>query len=157
GHVHKHYCIDDWLYNPGSTETWGAEESAWERGYYVVEIDTGVGDGQPRHTAHLLTNPRRPFLRFSFSVEGLSSPTSLYEHFQRSMRERAREHREVVGRQPVVDVALTGVLAFDAGSYERARLEECVTQHFHPLVARVHDNTRDTDFDPFGEEFGDAH
>jgi exonuclease SbcD len=157
GHVHKHYCIDDWLYNPGSTETWGAEESAWERGYYVVEIDTGVDDGQSRHTAHLLTNPRRPFLRFSFTVEGLTSPTSLYEHFERFIRERAREHREVVGRQPVVDVALTGVLAFDAGSYERARLEDCIEQHFHPLVARVHDNTRDTDFDPLGEEFGDAH
>jgi exonuclease SbcD len=157
GHVHKSYRIDDWLYNPGSTETWGAEESAWERGYYVVEIDTDAPDGQPRHTAHHLVNPRRPFLRFSFSVEGLTSPTSLYERFERSMREHAREHREVVGQQPVVDVALTGVLGFDAGSYERARLEECVERHFHPLVARVHDNTRDADFDPLGEELGDAH
>ena len=41
GHVHKPYEFDGWMYNPGSTETWGAEESAWEdRGYYFVEIDT---------------------------------------------------------------------------------------------------------------------
>ncbi|HYA99474.1 MAG TPA: DNA repair exonuclease, partial [Ktedonobacteraceae bacterium] len=41
GHVHKPYEFDGWMYNPGSTETWGAEESAWEdRGYYYVEIDT---------------------------------------------------------------------------------------------------------------------
>jgi DNA repair exonuclease SbcCD nuclease subunit len=157
GHVHKHYRIDDWLYNPGSTETWGAEESAWERGYYVVQVNTEVPEGAPRHTAQHLVNPRRPFLRFSFPVEGLTSPTSLYEHFERFIAERAREHREVAGREPVVDVMLTGVLAFDAGSYERARLEEAVHRHFRPLVARVHDNTRDTEFDPLGDEFGDAH
>jgi len=42
GHVHKAYERDGWLYNPGSTETWGAEESAWERGYYVVHVDTAA-------------------------------------------------------------------------------------------------------------------
>ena len=41
GHVHKPYEFDDWIYNPGSTETCGAEEAAWEdRGYYFVEIDS---------------------------------------------------------------------------------------------------------------------
>src|SRR5258707_13786813 len=41
GHVHKPFEFDGWMYNPGSTETWGAEEAAWEdRGYYFVEIDT---------------------------------------------------------------------------------------------------------------------
>jgi predicted phosphodiesterase len=156
GHVHKHYCIDDWLYNPGSTETWGAEESAWERGYYAVAIDTDVPAGAPRHTARHLVNPRRPFLRFTFPVDGLTSPASLYEHFERFCRDRAHDHREVADREPVVDVALTGVLGFDAGSYERAKLEECVARHFRPLVARVHDNTRDADFDPLGEELGDG-
>jgi hypothetical protein len=48
----------------------------------------------------------------------------------------------------VVDVALTGVLSFDASAVERSRLEECVDRHFHPLVTRVHDMTRDTDYDP---------
>ena len=41
GHIHKPYEFEGWMYNPGSTETCGAEESAWEdRGYYFVEIDT---------------------------------------------------------------------------------------------------------------------
>ncbi|HTD19300.1 MAG TPA: DNA repair exonuclease, partial [Ktedonobacteraceae bacterium] len=30
GHVHKPYEFYDWMYNPGSTETCGAEESLWE-------------------------------------------------------------------------------------------------------------------------------
>ncbi|HEY7019610.1 MAG TPA: exonuclease SbcCD subunit D [Ktedonobacterales bacterium] len=152
GHVHKQYALEDWLYNPGSTETWGAEESAWERGYYVVTIDTErQGDG-PHHTAQHVVNPRRPFLRFTFSVDGLTTPAAFYEQFARFCRQRARESGDALDREPVVDVGLMGVLAFDAASLERPRLEEYVKEYFKPLVARIHDNTRDTDFDPFESE-----
>jgi DNA repair exonuclease SbcCD nuclease subunit len=152
GHVHKQYALEDWLYNPGSTETWGAEESAWERGYYVVEIDTERASERPRHTAQHVVNPRRPFLRFTFSVDGLTTPAAFYEQFERFCRNRARESGDAVDREPVVDVGLVGVLAFDAASLERPRLEDYVKEYFKPLVARIHDNTRDTDFEPFAED-----
>jgi DNA repair exonuclease SbcCD nuclease subunit len=152
GHVHKQYALEDWLYNPGSTETWGAEESAWERGYYIVKIDTDRSDDEPRHTAQHVVNPRRPFLRFTFSVDGLTTPAAFYEQFERFCRQRARESGDALDREPVVDVGLVGVLAFDAASLERPRLEEYVKEYFKPLVARIHDNTRDTDFEPFAEE-----
>jgi DNA repair exonuclease SbcCD nuclease subunit len=79
GHVHKPYEIDEWLYNPGSTETWSAEESAWERGYYYVTIDTAAPADQPCHHAEHLVNPRRPFYRLAFRVDGLPDPTALYD------------------------------------------------------------------------------
>ncbi|GAC1458018.1 MAG: DNA repair exonuclease [Ktedonobacterales bacterium] len=152
GHVHKPYEIDGWLYNPGSTETWGAEESAWERGYYYVEIDTEAPDDQPRHRATHLINPRRPFHRLVFRVDGLPDPTALYDRFEVFCRREAQEHAPQSpagsGREPVVDVTMTGVLGFDASAVERARLEECVQRHFHPLVARIHDVTRNTEYDP---------
>jgi DNA repair exonuclease SbcCD nuclease subunit len=150
GHVHKQYALEDWLYNPGSTETWGAEESAWERGYYVVTIDS-EREGS-HHTAHHVVNPRRPFLRYAFSVDGLTTPAAFYEQFERFCRQKARDAGDALEREPVVDVGLMGVLAFDAASLERPRLEEYVKEYFKPLVARIHDNTRDTDFDPFENE-----
>lgn len=147
GHVHKNYQIDDWLYNPGSTETWGAEESAWDRGYYVAHIDTDVPAGEPRQRVEHIVNARRPFLRLQFSVEGYQNPTTLYEGFERHSRSRAREFaasgQDATGREPVVDVLLTGVLSFDATALDRARLEEIIQQLFQPLVVRVHDSTRD--------------
>src|SRR5262249_22223976 len=106
----------------------------------------------PRHTAQHVVNPRRPFLRFTFSVDGLTTPVAFYEQFERFCRQRARESGDALEREPVVDVGLVGVLAFDAASLERPRLEEYVKEYFKPLVARIHDNTRDTDFEPFGEE-----
>ncbi len=156
GHVHKPYELDNWLYNPGSTETWGAEESAWDRGYYAVRIDTDAPAGQPRHTAEHVINPRRPFWRLLFNVEGLHDPTALYDAFERLCRSKVREfgatEQPAPGQEPVVDVALTGVLSFDASALDRARLEEIVQRLFHPLVARVHDSTRDNAWDPEDDE-----
>jgi DNA repair exonuclease SbcCD nuclease subunit len=151
GHVHKNYCIDDWLYNPGSSETWGAEESAWDRGYYVARIDTDAPSGEPRHTVEHIINPRRPFIRLSFNVEGLLDPTALYAAFERRCQSKVRELGEpeqpLPQQEPVVDVSLTGVLSFDATALDRGRLEEIVQRLFLPLVVRVHDSTRDSEWE----------
>jgi DNA repair protein SbcD/Mre11 len=157
GHVHKPYEIDNWLFNPGSTETWGAEESAWERGYYYVEVDT---DATPRHHAQLLINPRRPFYRLNFRVDGVPDPAALDERFERfcarEARERAATEHPAPHMEPVVDVALTGILGFDNDAVDRPRLESIVRAHFHPLVVRIHDTTRDTAYDPDVEGEGDG-
>jgi DNA repair protein SbcD/Mre11 len=149
GHIHKQYVRDNWLYNPGSTETWGAEESAWDRGYFVGSIETEAAEGEAKHTVEHVGNPRRPFLRFTLRVDGLPTPNALYERFERHCGEWAAENRDVVegGEAPVIDVGLTGILSFDGGAYEKARLEEIVTRFFEPLTVRIHDGTRDTEYD----------
>lgn len=160
GHVHKPYEVENWLFNPGSTETWGAEESAWERGYYYVEVDTDAPEGQARHQAQHLVNPRRAFHRLAFRVDGVPEPSALYDRFEVFCRRQAEERMtgEPSGPAggPVVDVALTGVLAFDSSAINRGHLEECVTRYFRPLVVRIHDVTRDTDYalDADGEADG---
>ncbi|HZC06437.1 MAG TPA: exonuclease SbcCD subunit D [Ktedonobacterales bacterium] len=155
GHVHKPYEIDNWLFNPGSTETWGAEESAWDRGFYAVRVDTAVAEGESKHVAEHITNPRRPFVRFSFRVDGLSDPASFYDHFERLVRQQAREHADALERKAVVDVALTGVYAFEGDAVERTRLEDMVKEQFHPLIARIHDSARSNAYELDGVDEGD--
>ncbi len=155
GHVHKPYEIDNWLFNPGSTETWGAEESAWDRGYYAVQVDTDVAPGESKHVAQHMTNPRRPFVRFPFRVDSLSDPTSFYEHFEREVRQQARIHADTLDRKAVVDVALTGVFAVDSAAIERSRLEDIVKQQFNPLIARIHDSARSNAYELDGIEDSD--
>ena len=98
-----------------------------------------------------MTNPRRPFLRFAFNVEGVHDPATLYEAFARHCQAKAREFavpdQPAPGLEPVVDVLLTGVLSFDATALDRSRLEEIVEKLFHPLVARIHDNTHDNEWE----------
>lgn len=152
GHVHKPYELENWLFNPGSTETWGAEESAWDRGYYAVQVDTDVAPEASKHTPTHVTNPRRAFVRFPFRVDGLSDPSSFYEHFEREVRQQARDHAGVLQSKPVVDVSLIGVFAFDPDAIEKNRLEEIVKERFTPLIARIHDSARSNAYDLDGVE-----
>ncbi len=157
GHVHKPYEQDGWIYNPGSTETCSAEEADWQdRGYYHVEIDTeGVGEdahaGESRkHIAHHLVNQRRPFWRFPFRVDGLTEPEALATHFEEFCRRQAEETQSS-SEKPIVEVTLRGVLEFDAGALDKDRLEESMQRHFRPLIARLHNLTRDVNYDPDDE------
>ncbi|HEU5442106.1 MAG TPA: exonuclease SbcCD subunit D [Ktedonobacterales bacterium] len=147
GHIHKSYVRDGWLYNPGSTETWGAEESAWDRGYFAVSVETEVPEGEPHHTAAHLTNPRRPFLRFTCRVDGLPNPAALYERFERLCTQWAAEHPDERDADPIVDISLSGILGFDHSAIDRPRLEELVREHFTALAVRVHDNARDSEWE----------
>ncbi len=159
GHVHKPYEFDGWMYNPGSTETWGAEESAWEdRGYYYVDIDTSEPERiidpakQARyHRATHLVSKRRPFVRHELRVDGLNEPNAVYAQLEQyCRREGAKYQKEMLA--PVVQIHLVGTLAFDADSLDQKYMEEIVHIHFQPLFARIDNNTNDQDFLPDGGE-----
>ncbi len=155
GHIHKPYEFDGWMYNPGSTETWSAEESAWEgRGYYFVEIDTDEPekvidpDKQAHcHRAERIESKRRPFVRHELRVDGLGEPEALYSRLEDYCRREGPQHGTDILR-PVVQVHLIGTLGFDAGALDQARMEEMIRSYFQPLYARVDNNTNDQDYIP---------
>jgi exonuclease SbcD len=146
GHVHKPFEIGDWMYNPGSTETCGAEEVAWaDRGYYLVEIDTEAQE--KRHRATHKVSKRRPFVRHELHVDGLNEPNELYARLEVYCQREGPLHRDAPVR-PLVQIQLVGTLAFDAGSLNIDHMEEIVRTHFEPLYVRIDDNTNDRDYLP---------
>jgi DNA repair exonuclease SbcCD nuclease subunit len=146
GHVHKPFEIGDWMYNPGSTETCGAEEVAWaDRGYYLVEIDTEAQE--KRHRATHKVSKRRPFVRHELHVDGLNEPNELYARLEVYCQREGPLHRDAPVR-PLVQIQLVGTLAFDAGSLDIDHMEEIVRTHFEPLYVRIDDNTNDRDYLP---------
>lgn len=155
GHVHKPYEFDGWMYNPGSTETCGSEESLWEdRGYYYVEIDTDnperiidLSKKERFHHAVRLVSKRRPFLRYDLRVDGLNEPGGLHARLEEYCRRESSAYREASVR-PLVQIHLVGTLGFDAGSLDIARMEEMVRSYFQPLYVRVDNNTNDQDYVP---------
>lgn len=157
GHVHKPYEFDGWMYNPGSTETCGAEEAAWEnRGYYFVQIDTDAPERiidpakqAPYHRALHLQSKRRPFVRHDLRVDGLSDPNAIYTRLEDYCQREGPLHQED-SMSPLVQIHLVGTLAFDAGSLDHTYMEEIVRNHFQPLYVRVDNNTNDQDYIPDG-------
>lgn len=155
GHVHKPFEIGDWIYNPGSTETCGAEEAAWEdRGYYYVEIDTETPEritdppvqGR-RHRATHLVSKRRPFVRHELRVDGLNEPNKLYALLEEYCRREGPGY-QINQSRPLVQVQLIGTLAFDASALDSTHMEELVHTYFDPLHVRIDDNTNDRDYLP---------
>jgi DNA repair protein SbcD/Mre11 len=155
GHVHKPYEFDDWIYNPGSTETCGAEEAAWEdRGYYFVEIasnnNTQSDDARPsKHHATHLVSKRRPFARLEVRVDGLSEPNEVYSRLDTYCR-RERTRYEGDALRPLVQVQLIGTLAFDVGSLDISYMEKLVKDLFEALYTHIDNNTNDRDYIPEG-------
>ncbi len=156
GHVHKPFEFDGWIYNPGSPETCSMTEAAWpERGYYLVDVDTsapsptvGEGRGGGRHTARLCANPRRDFVRLFFKVDHCTTPDALFaacrDYVEREARDRAIKPRNPAA--PVVELRLSGVLAFDRAGLELDRYEALLVESFAPLLAFVKNATQPTEF-----------
>lgn len=129
GHFHKPFAMDDWLFNPGSPETCGTDEVAWpERGAYLVEI---LPRRQPKHHAQLLSVPRRPFHRFTLTVDLLTNPQAVYDAVTHLTR---RETPNVIREpQPIIELTLTGKLPFNRYDLDLAHIQHLLTEAWTPL------------------------
>ncbi|NLD74475.1 MAG: exonuclease SbcCD subunit D [Chloroflexi bacterium] len=143
GHIHKPFRQDDWIYNPGSPETTGANEVAWEdRGYLVVDVDTAR---TPAHAVTTVQNPRRLFLRYPFAVDGYDTPEDLEAALMRHLRTEVSDR--IRDRKPVVEVELRGALPFSRADLDIGRLEKEVTGLFDAILCRFKDGTVPSEFD----------
>lgn len=141
GHVHKPFTFDDWIYNPGSTETCSSREAEWtDRGYYLVDVDTDQpGDG-PKHHAQLRANPRRTFYRLQVKVDLLPTPSHLIDACQELFTRKARDWHAALlppEQRPVVELMLTGALPFDRNALDLSLIEEMLTTTFDPLLVQI--------------------
>jgi len=142
GHIHKPYEREGWIYNPGSPETCSVDESAWpERGYYLVEVDS---ERTPKHRARLVPTPRRTFLRQAINVVGCASQQELEQQVERLLLTAAAGQRD---DQPVVEVALEGVLAFDSNQLDIRRLQAIAERACGALLVRVVNRTVPTGYE----------
>jgi exonuclease SbcD len=150
GHIHKRYEIDNWIFNPGSIETWRMDEAHWPRGFYHVQVDTAA---TPAVTVKHIENRRRPFLMIDLPVQGLRSPEELYAAARQVLEERAARFR---GERPVVVLVLEKELLFDRQALDRERLEALALETLDPVVVQIRDYTVSRAFTPDAEERGEA-
>ncbi len=135
GHIHKPYQVDDWIYNPGSLETWAIDEAEWaDRGYYLVDVAT---HSPLAHEAQLIASPRRPFVRLRVSVDGCDTPEAVYAAISARLCELPAHFSE----PPVADLSLEGSLAFDRMALDLGQIEGMVKGAIAPLLVRLHNNT----------------
>jgi exonuclease SbcD len=149
GHLHKPFEREDWIYNPGALEVCGMDERRWRGGFYHVTIDDVAGE-KARHSAKHIAGDRRPFHRLTFRVDEYTAPLALYDALRAAVQDAGLLTRSK--QAPVVELSLEGVLAFDRSELDVDHIRVIVVDVLSPLVARVRNHTRATEFDISPEE-----
>lgn len=151
GHFHKPFALDEWIYNPGSTEACASNEAQWEpRGYLVVTVDTETGDTvASKHSTRQGSNPKRAFRHLSFKTDQVTDPDDLTARLADYLCRKGADLRAELGdytgderRQPVVELYLTGALPFDRSALDIRAIEALLNETTQPLVGMVKDFTQ---------------
>jgi DNA repair protein SbcD/Mre11 len=116
GHTHMHYEIDNWAFNPGSTEVTNISEYRETRGVFLVEVDDRTNEVR---ATHLSDYRQRPFQRIPFDVDGYADTKDL----TRDLLEKVgREVRVAEDIAPIIEITLRGQLGFPNSLIETKRI-----------------------------------
>jgi DNA repair protein SbcD/Mre11 len=133
GHIHKHYVIDNWAFNPGSLEVTSVGEIKDQRGALLVEFD------EENRLSHKLIEDyyRRPFDRIKFDVSG-KIPEQVYDGiFAKVEREVEYWNGKDVTKKPIIELTLQGTLGFNTAELEISKIRvdlQNVTKALHILI-----------------------
>lgn len=107
GHIHKHYCAEGWIFNPGSLEANNVEEAGYQRGAYLVEM-TPAGIEACLQTNYF----QRPIVRLELKAKGQESP----EQIRQGAIARVTDARATLPDHtvaPIIELKITGQVGFD--------------------------------------------
>ncbi|MEL6158038.1 MAG: DNA repair exonuclease [Cyanobacteria bacterium J06554_11] len=129
GHIHKSYREDDWIFNPGSIEANNVEESQFERGAFLVEIDARSV------RAELKTDyQQRPIVRLQQQLRGTDDIESvetgaiaLIENAIKTQQLRPKQH-------PIVELRITGNVGFDRLDLDTRELQKKLQAQSQALI-----------------------
>ncbi len=129
GHIHKNYSEDNWIFNPGSLEANNVEESQFERGAYLVEMD---GEGV---RAVLKTDyHQRPIHRLQLKMRG-QDPIEAVETGAIALLAQAIKSQKIVPeQQPIVELRIVGTVGFDRLELDTRSLQQRLQTQCNALI-----------------------
>ncbi len=129
GHIHKHYTIDNWVFNPGSLEANNIEEGTFERGALLVDLNHGQVE------AKLKTDYRqRPITRLSLKLRGQEALEDI-EGLALKTLNRAIEQKQINSKQqPIVELRIEGHVGFERLELDTRKLQTVLQDHCNALI-----------------------
>lgn len=141
GHTHKHFEIDNWVFNPGSIEITSITDYRETRGVFLVE----VGENNSIEARHIDDYLHRPFQRLDFDVSGWTSGEEItaaaLEKFEREGK------RGVEGKPaPIIELTLRGVLGLPGSQLELKKIRDEAKKITGALHIRIKNNSVPLDY-----------
>ena len=134
GHGHKPYVIStpagrNYAFNPGAPERVNFGEEKYDKGYYLVTVD----EGGYRHEFRP-TSPR-PMLVVTVNLDGSENAGQALESFCSQITEKLPRSDDQ--RRPLLEVRLTGRVAFHPFELGRDRVRLALEQICNPLHVEI--------------------
>lgn len=130
GHIHKSYSEDGWIFNPGSIEANNVEESQFDRGAYLVEIDE-----KGKITAELKTDyQQRPIVRLQQKMRTQDAIESVEEGAIALIEKAIKSKQIIPDQQPIVELRIIGTVGFDRLELDTRQLQRQLQEKCQALI-----------------------
>lgn len=118
GHIHKHFSVEGWIFNPGSLEANSVEESQFERGVYLVTLQPAGIQAELKRDYY-----QRPWLRLKLTARGQESleeiETAAIATVQKAIQSGQLKPQEA----PMVELRIEGKVGFDRLELDTRQLQ----------------------------------
>lgn len=131
GHIHHRYELEDWVFNPGSPESWDVGEGGKEKGFYHVVL----AEGEKKVT--FIPSVRRPVYSCAVQVSGCEELEEVYARCDGELAMLPVEK----GINPILRIILKGSLPFSPLAIDTRLLEEKARAGLGCLVVEVVNDT----------------
>ena len=129
GHIHKNYTAEGWVFNPGSLEANSMEESKYDRGVYLVEIDSSGIQAELKQDYY-----QRSMVRLSLAARGEESLEELQALTIATVEQAIQSKQLVPTQQPIVELRITGQVGFDRLDLDTRKLQQHLQTLSHALI-----------------------
>jgi DNA repair protein SbcD/Mre11 len=129
GHIHKNYTAEGWVFNPGSLEANSVEESKYDRGVYLVEIDANDIRAELKQDYY-----QRSVVRLSLTARGEESLEELQDLAIATVQQAIQSKKLVPAQQPIVELRITGQVGFDRLDLDTRKLQQQIQTLSNALI-----------------------
>jgi DNA repair exonuclease SbcCD nuclease subunit len=134
GHGHKPYTIEtpegrSYAFNPGAPECVNFGEEKYDKGYYLVTFEAGAYCHEFRRTAP------RPMWVMAINLDGAEHAADALERLRCQVSEKLGSTTD--NRRPLLELRLSGRVAFHPFELGRERLKLILTELCNPLHVEI--------------------
>ena len=140
GHFHKPFIIDDWVYNPGSTEASCSSDFSFNRGVYLVQVLENHSFS--KQVTKIRLNNRRYIWETVHLPHHFKNRNELYDYIKKKLKNRLQDLNKSLDpsdpNMPILFLVLKGKKPYQSCKIRDSELVDLIIEEFPVVDARTY-------------------
>jgi DNA repair exonuclease SbcCD nuclease subunit len=129
GHIHKSYAVEGWIFNPGATEANSIEESVFDRGAYLVEINQSGIHAELKQDYY-----QRSIVRLKLTTQGDERVEQVEQSAMTQVQRAIQSGTLDPQQQPIVELRIEGKIGFERLDLDVRQLQQQLQELSNALI-----------------------